>query len=168
VLDPENAFGSGEHGSTRAALRLLEQLLRPGDFVLDLGSGSGILTIAARKLGAVKAIGIEQDDEAVEVALRNAARNGVADAVDFFSGDAGQLTPLFAPVDLVVSNILRIVNIALLPEVWRTLRSGGTGIFSGMEVGERDLFLEELERGGFEPGPDTVDSGWWAVAATRP
>src|SRR3954449_8626416 len=75
VLDPETAFGSGEHGSTRAALALLSRLIEPGDRVLDLGSGSGILTIAAIKLGAASAIGIEVDTEANEVAYRNAARN---------------------------------------------------------------------------------------------
>ena len=78
VLDPENAFGSGEHGSTRAALTLLERHVRPGDRVLDLGSGSGILAIAAVKLGAARAVGMEKDPEANPVAWRNAERNGVA------------------------------------------------------------------------------------------
>ena len=87
VLDPETAFGSGEHGSTRAALRLLERQLRPGDRVLDLGSGSGILAVAAIKLGARRAIGIESDAEANAVARRNAARNGVAAQVEFLDGD---------------------------------------------------------------------------------
>jgi len=85
VLDPESAFGSGEHGSTRAALTLLERHLRPGDRVLDLGSGSGILTIAAAKLGAASAIGIENDAEANPVARRNAAHNDVTAAVTFFT-----------------------------------------------------------------------------------
>ena len=75
--DPETAFGSGEHGSTRAALALLKRHLRPGDRVLDLGSGSGILAIAAVKLGAVSAVGIENDPEANPVAWRNAERNDV-------------------------------------------------------------------------------------------
>jgi ribosomal protein L11 methyltransferase len=64
VLDPESAFGSGEHGSTRVALVLLERLVQAGDRVLDLGSGSGILTLAAVKLGAARAVGIENDREA--------------------------------------------------------------------------------------------------------
>ena len=80
LMDPENAFGSGEHGSTRAALTLLEALLRPGDRVLDLGSGSGILAIAAARLGAGRAVGVEVDAEANTVAVRNAERNGVAGA----------------------------------------------------------------------------------------
>ena len=168
VLDPETAFGTGEHGSTRVALRLIERVLTPGDFVLDFGSGSGILSIAAAKLGAGRAIGIEQDDGAIEVAERNAERNAVSDRVHFFIGDAGQLGPLFAPADLIASNILRIVNVALLPEVWRTLRPGGQAVFSGMEAAERDEFLAALTRAGFTPGDEVVDAGWWGVAATRP
>ena len=83
MLDPETAFGSGEHGSTRAALTLLERHLVPGHRVLDLGSGSGILAIAAVKLGAAMAIGIENDAEANEVARRNAERNGVSPPSSF-------------------------------------------------------------------------------------
>ena len=78
VLDPETAFGSGEHGSTRVALALLERRVKPGDTVLDLGSGSGILALAAVKLGAARAIGIENDPEAnvVAAAQRRAQRRG--------------------------------------------------------------------------------------------
>ena len=94
---PRRAFGSGEHGSTRAALTLLERHLRPGDRVLDLGSGSGILAIAAVKLGAARAVGIENDAEANPVAARNAERNGVAGAVEFLDGDAGDLAPAARP-----------------------------------------------------------------------
>ena len=83
VLDPETAFGSGEHGSTRAALALLERQLRPGDRVLDLGSGSGILAIAAVKLGAARAIGIEIDAEANVVAVRNASGTGARTGSSF-------------------------------------------------------------------------------------
>src|SRR5262249_41493621 len=106
VLDPETAFGSGEHGSTRAALTLLERHLHSGDRVLDLGSGSGILAIAAAKLGACRAIGIENDVEANPVARRNAERNAVPHLVEFLDGDAGDMAPLLGPADLLVSNIL--------------------------------------------------------------
>ena len=73
-LDPESAFGSGEHGSTRAAMTLLERHLKPGDRVLDFGSGSGILAIAAAQLGAVTAIGIEVDDESHPIAVHHRLR----------------------------------------------------------------------------------------------
>ena len=76
VIDPETAFGTGEHGSTRSVLQLLDRWVRPGQRVLDLGSGSGILSIAAIKLGAGRAVGIDIDPEAEAVARENAARNG--------------------------------------------------------------------------------------------
>jgi len=165
VLDPESAFGSGEHGSTRAALTLLEQLLQPGQRVLDLGSGSGILAIAAVKLGAARAIGIENDPEANQVSLRNAARNGVADRVEFLEGDAGILAPLAGPADLILSNILRTANTALLPSITDGLQPGGLVIFSGMEQAEASEFRQALRAADFDPVRETLDAGWWAVAA---
>jgi len=168
VLDPESAFGSGEHGSTRAALTLLERHLRPGGRVLDLGSGSGILAIAAAKLGAASAIGIENDAEANPVAWRNAERNGVTAAVDFLEGDAGVLAPLLGPADLLLSNILRLVNAALLPAIVAALRPGGLAIFSGMEELEAPLFRPVLDTAGLAVRDEVTDTGWWAVAAARP
>ncbi len=167
VLDPETAFGSGEHGSTRVALALLERLVRPGDLVLDLGSGSGILAIAAVKLGAGRAIGIEVDEDANPVAFRNAERNEVADRVEFLAGDAGNLAPLLGPSDLVLSNILRTINTALLPIIASALRPGGRAVFSGMESAEAPLFLSPLGAAGFAVEDEVTDSGWWGVAARR-
>ena len=166
-LDPEMAFGSGEHGSTRAALALLDRVVRPGDFVLDLGSGSGILSIAAVKLGAVQAVGIEVDGETIPIAVDNVARNGVAGRVEFLEGDAAQLTPLLPRAQVVVSNILRLVNVALLPEIRDALAPGGSAIFSGMELAEAELFRPALRDGGFVVAEEIVDEGWWAVRATR-
>lgn len=165
VVDPEMAFGSGEHGSTRAALALLERHLRPGARILDFGSGSGILAIAAVRLGAASAIGIEIDPEANEVADRNAERNAVADRVRFLAGDAAQLGPLAGPADLLCSNILRTVNVALLPAIRASLAPGGLALFSGMEVAEADLFRPALAAADWQVLDEVTDAGWWAVAA---
>lgn len=168
TIDPETAFGSGEHGSTRAALTLLERHLRPGDRVVDLGSGSGILAIAAARLGAARATGVEVDAEANEVAARNALRNGVADRCAFLDGEAGALGPLLGPADLVLSNILRTVNTELLGAIARTARPGGIVLFSGMEVAEAELFRPSLALAGYVVLDEAVDAGWWAVAARPP
>jgi ribosomal protein L11 methyltransferase len=164
VLDPETAFGSGEHGSTRAVLAILERWLRPGARVLDLGSGSGILSIAAAKLGAASATGIELDEEANPVARHNAERNGVAGQVRFVDGEAGLLLPLLAPADLILSNILRQVNLALLEPIHGALAPGGIAIFSGMERDEASLFRPALLAAGFALLEEVEDEGWWAVA----
>lgn len=168
VLDPEMAFGSGEHGSTRAALAMLVRLVRPGDRVLDLGSGSGILSIAAVRLGAARATGIEIDPEANIVARRNAVQNGVEAACEFLDGDAGALAPLLGPADLILSNILRMANLELLPAITSALRPGGLVIFSGMEEGEALLFRPGLDAAGLTMELEMTDAGWWAVAARRP
>lgn len=168
VLDPESAFGSGEHGSTRAALTLLERHMRGGDRVLDFGSGSGVLAIAAARLGASSAIGVEVDPEANPIAEANAARNNVAAQVTFLLGDAGQLGTLAGPAHLVCSNILRSVNTLLLPIIRDALRRDGLAIFSGMERAERELFLPVLESAGWTPVEEVIDADWWSVAARRP
>jgi ribosomal protein L11 methyltransferase len=168
VLDPETAFGSGEHGSTRAALTLLEQLVVPDQLVLDLGSGSGILAIAAVKLGAGRAIGIEVDPEANQVASRNISRNSVQGRVELLDGDAGMLAPLAGPANLILSNILRTANTALLPAIAAALMKDGLAIFSGMEQAEAPEFRRALQDAEFVVVQETVDAGWWAVAARHP
>jgi ribosomal protein L11 methyltransferase len=167
VLDPETAFGSGEHGSTRIALTLLEQLIKAGDQVIDLGSGSGILAIAAVKLGASRVIAIETDPEAIDVAGRNIARNGVAANVEVLEGDAEFLAPLVGPADLVLSNILRSVNTRLLPAIEAALRPGALAVFSGMEEGEAPDFLRVLNAAGFRAVREAADTGWRGVAVER-
>lgn len=167
VVDPETAFGSGEHGSTRSALALLERHLRAGDRVLDLGSGSGILAIAAAVLGASRVTGVELDSDANGVAARNAERNGAADRVRFVEGDAAHLAPLLGPCELVVSNILRSVNVRLLPPITAALALDGIAIFAGMESAEAEIFRPVLAGGGFVVVDEVLDAGWWAVAARR-
>lgn len=167
VIDPETAFGSGEHGSTRGALALLERHLAPGGTVLDLGSGSGILTIAARKLGAETALGIEVDEEATPVAEVNAERNQVGERVRFVTGDAAALAPLAGPASVVVSNILRNVNETLLEPIAAALAPGGLAIFAGMETPEADLFRPVLIEAGWAIVDEVIDEGWWSVAARR-
>ena len=165
VVDPETAFGSGEHGSTRSALALVERHLQPGDRMLDLGSGSGILAIAAVVLGASRATGVELDPESNRVAALNAERNGVTDRVGFLEGDAADLAPLLGPCELVASNILRSVNIRLLPAIVAALAPRGIAVFAGMEAAEAAMFRPVLAGAGFTVLDEALDADWWAVAA---
>jgi ribosomal protein L11 methyltransferase len=166
VIDPETAFGTGEHGSTRGALRLLDRRLTPGARVLDLGAGSGVLGIAAVKLGAATALGIELDEEAIPVAEANAARNAVSDRARFVAGDARLLAPLAGPVELVTTNILRNVNESLLEPIRATLVPGGVAVFAGLEAADADPFIRLLGDHGYQVFEDLVDDGWWSAAAT--
>ncbi|MEA2712925.1 MAG: ribosomal protein methyltransferase, partial [Gemmatimonadales bacterium] len=103
-----------------------------------------------------------------EVAARNAARNGVSDRVEFLEGDAAALAPLVGPADLLLSNILRAVNTALLPVIVGAVRPGGVAIFSGMEQPEAEEFRRVLTDAGFTLEQETLDAGWWGVAAELP
>lgn len=167
TLDPETAFGSGEHGSTRGALALLDRHLTPGARMLDLGSGSGILAIAAALLGASRAVGIELDGDAVPIAQANADRNGVSDRVVFIHGEAGRAAALGAPADIICSNILRNINVSLFPSIQEAMAPGAVAIFAGMEEAEAPLFRPELDGAGFVAIDEVRDEGWWSVATRR-
>lgn len=104
VLDPGMAFGTGLHPTTQKCLRALEQIVKPGDRVLDVGTGSGILSIAAIKLGAVAASGVDTDELAVKSAVSNAKQNDVGDKIQFWQGNLQSVTEY--GWDIVVVNIL--------------------------------------------------------------
>jgi ribosomal protein L11 methyltransferase len=125
-LDPGLAFGTGSHASTQLCLRWLERCISGGETVLDYGCGSGILAIAALKLGAGRAVGVDIDPDAVATAAANAGRNGVA--CEFF--ESGSL-PEFA-ADAVVANILANPLKVLAPIITGRCRPGGQVALSGI------------------------------------
>jgi len=136
VLEPGMAFGTGSHATTTLCLAALDRLLeaRPGASVFDVGTGSGILAIAAAKLGAGRILATDDDPIAVRVAGENAARNGVAGAIEIAA--AGAEPPgLF---DLVVANILANTLVALAPFLLQRLASGGTLLLSGLLAAQAD------------------------------
>ena len=114
VLDPGMAFGTGLHPTTQKCLRALEQVVKPGDRVLDVGTGSGILSIAAVKLGAAAAIGIDTDGLAIKTAISNANQNNISDKIAFWQGDLQSVTE--RGWDIVVVNILAPVIESLLKQ----------------------------------------------------
>lgn len=114
VLDPGMAFGTGLHPTTQKCLRALEQVVQPGQEILDVGTGSGILAIAAVKLGAARVVGVDTDKIAVETAVLNAEQNDVANQIEIWQGELSSVTQ--QNWDVVVVNILAPIIIALLNE----------------------------------------------------
>ena len=160
ILDPGLAFGTGSHATTRLCLRWLENRIRGGETVLDYGCGSGILAIAALKLGASRAVGIDIDSDAVAVARANATRNGVAG--EFLESSS----PLTFTADLVVANILTNPLKVLAPLLAQRCRGGGHIALSGILAGQ----AEEVQ-GCYAPwisftAPEEED-GWVCLSGTR-
>jgi ribosomal protein L11 methyltransferase len=167
VIDPAMAFGTGEHETTRGALRLLAHVVRPGDVVADLGAGSAVLAIAAAKLGAARVAAIEMDPDAIGNAEANVIRNGVADRVRVIEGFAQVLLPLVAPVRVVTANIISSVVIELLPAIMNALADGGQAILSGILRDERDAMLAVLHESGWRVGREDAEGEWWSTIVAR-
>lgn len=165
VLDPGMAFGTGHHASTRGCLILLERALRaqPGARVLDLGTGSGILAIAAVKLGAGAVWGVDTDVDACAVAAQNATVNRV--------GAALQITPDLAAVpgtfDIVLANLLAGLLVDFAAAIATRLRPGGGAIGAGLQVEEAAAVRRAWRAVGLADDGERTDEGWVALAARR-
>jgi len=166
VIEPAMAFGTGEHATTRGVIRLLQQVLQPGDHVADLGAGSAVLAIAAAKLGASRVAAIELDHDAIGNAEENVVRNGVSDRVTVIEGDAGLLLPLVAPVNVITANIISSVLLELLPVMKAALAHRGHAILSGILVAERDEMVRALDADWRIDAEDEEDA-WWSTTISR-
>lgn len=170
TLDPGMAFGTGEHGSTRGVLRLLEAAVTPGARVLDLGTGSGILAVAALRLGAGRVVAVDVDADALEVARSNLERNGVAGDADLlrFRADRRWLT-LLEPTrfDLIAANILGRVLRPLLAPLRRLAAPGADLLLGGALEREAPGLRRAAEEAGWRPEEEVVDEGWWSVRLAR-
>ncbi|HKP77147.1 MAG TPA: 50S ribosomal protein L11 methyltransferase [Longimicrobiaceae bacterium] len=169
-VDPQMAFGTGEHATTRGCLRLLDGALREGDRVLDVGSGSGILAIAAVRLGAAEAVAVEYDPDANLNARENFARNGVEGRVELVEALADDaLLAGLGRFDLVLANILSGVIRPLLPALHRSLggRPEGRLIVSGILRDESPDVLRDAAAAGFRMERVDEEEEWWS-ALLRP
>jgi len=146
VLDPGMAFGTGLHPTTQMCLMALEAHLRPGMRVLDLGTGSGILAVAAARLGAGSVLALDTDPQAVAVARENVSRNGVADRVRVAKGSLDQADGLFG---LVLVNILAEVILRLAREgLGEQLAPGGMLMAAGLTADQEKEVAEALQHVG--------------------
>jgi ribosomal protein L11 methyltransferase len=167
VIEPQMAFGTGEHQTTRGVVRLLPSVLRVGDRVADLGAGSAVLAIAAAKLGASQVTAIELDHDAIANAEENVVRNGVREIVTVIEGDAGLLLPLIAPVRVVLANIISSVLTEMLPTIAASLTPDGEAVLSGILVEEREAMLATLDAGGWTLLDEDEEGLWWSARIAR-
>jgi ribosomal protein L11 methyltransferase len=163
IIDPAMAFGTGEHPTTRGAMRLMHGVILPGDMVADLGAGSAVLSIAAVKLGAARVAAVEMDHDAIGNAEENVRANGVSECIEVIEGDATVILPLLAPVRVVIANIISSVIVPLLPVMRLSLGRGGQAILAGILLEEREEMLPALRRGGWAIEREDTEDAWWSV-----
>ena len=167
VIEPGRAFGTGQHGSTESCLRLVEDVVettRP-DRVLDVGTGSGILAVAALRLGAGRATAIDVDPDAIASAQINAELNGVTAAMEL--GIASPEQVLAAAWPLVLANLLTAAHLRLGIEYRRLVARDGILVLGGMLDGEDGRVTEHLAPLGFAPESRAVVDGWAALLLRR-
>ncbi|HLI90375.1 MAG TPA: 50S ribosomal protein L11 methyltransferase [Ktedonobacteraceae bacterium] len=169
TLDPGMAFGTGLHPTTRMCLEQVERRVRPGMRVLDVGTGSGILALAAAKLGAAHVYAIDNSSVAVESATENATMNGLSDRITVVEGtlDEAQAERMAGQYDLVLANIIAHIIGALAPQLARMLAPQGVLVVSGI-IEERRADAEgPLLEAGLELVEQTMIDDWLALVLRR-
>lgn len=164
-IDPGMAFGTGAHETTRLCLKALTEADLAGKRVLDIGCGSGILSIGAVLLGAESAFGCDIDRLAVEVARRNAALNGLSDRCQYEAGDL--LEAVEGQYPIVTANIVADVILTLLKDLDQVLLPGGLFITSGIIDTRKEELLAALPKAGLKVLSIEEERGWVAIIAKR-
>ncbi|MDO4793216.1 MAG: 50S ribosomal protein L11 methyltransferase [Filifactor alocis] len=164
-MDPGMAFGTGEHETTAMCLSLIEKYLKGGDDVLDVGCGSAILSIAAKKLGANKVDAIDLDPVAVRVAKENISYNELKGQIRVMEGNL--VDKVDGRYDIVVANIMADVIILLTSSVKDFLKEGGSFIASGIINEKREEVIRALEENGFVLSDSLQRGEWNALVARR-
>jgi ribosomal protein L11 methyltransferase len=165
-LDPGMAFGTGGHATTRLCLQALESLVRGGERLADVGTGSGVLAIGAALLGAAHVDAIDTDPVAVKVARQNISDNGVEDRIDVSVGD--RLAGMRGPYDLIIANILPNVVSILAQSAFERLRPGGVYLVSGLTLPYEEDVREALEDAGFVMEGRWEEERWLALTGRKP
>lgn len=164
-LDPGMAFGTGTHETTRMCLALLEEFVTPKSTLLDIGTGSGILSVGAAKLGCGKIVASDIDSVAVKVAKENAQLNGVADKIDIRCCDL--TTGISGKYSIVVANIIADAVIMLSESAANFMADGGVYITSGIIEHRIDDVKEALTKYGFKIDRILREGEWAAIVCTR-
>lgn len=173
-LDPGMAFGTGTHETTTLCLQTLERVIRGGEDIIDVGTGSGILSIAAIKLGARHVLALDLDQVAVTVAQDNVVLNGLEDSITVRKSDLLKVIlsedkslGITLPVQLVVANILAEVIVLFCDDVYSALVDGGTYIASGIIAAKETMVAEAMTKAGLTVIDKYYDQNWVAIVARK-
>lgn len=165
-LDPGRAFGTGTHPTTKLALQALETVVRGGETMIDVGTGSGVLSIAAKYFGVAQIAAYDVDAEAVKAAEENLALNGMQEAITVGANDL--LAGIKTKVELITANILAEIIVPLIPQAYECLKPGGIFITSGIIADKKDLIASELEAKGFVIDQILNIKDWYSIIAHMP
>lgn len=162
-LDPGRAFGTGSHPTTSLCLKIMEENIKPGNSVIDVGTGSGILMIAAEKLGATDIYGTDIDELAVEATRENLELNNISsDVAKVYLGDLISVVK-DKQFDVVVANILADVILLLLKDIFKVVKKDGLIIFSGIIEDKLPEIVKQVEEKGLEILEIKRDKEWRAL-----
>jgi ribosomal protein L11 methyltransferase len=164
-LDPGMAFGTGSHSSTKLCIELLEKTIKKGDSVLDVGCGSGILSITSLLLGAKNAVGVDIDELATKVAIDNARLNDVDDKLTVYCGDLTSMVS--GKFDVVCANIVADIIIRLCDDVVGFIKDKGTFITSGIIDERKDEVVCAIKNAGLSIEEIKEEKGWVAIKAKK-
>jgi ribosomal protein L11 methyltransferase len=167
-LDPGMAFGTGMHPTTQLCLETLEDRIRPGMDVIDLGCGSGILAIAAVKLGAGRALGVDIDPQAVRVARENVILNGVESSVEIRPGSLQEILKEGRSAPLIVANILAVVVREMLAAgLARSVQLQGRLVLSGILEEQSAAVEAAIRKAGLRVEEKRIRQDWVALVAEK-
>lgn len=166
VMDPGLAFGTGTHPTTQLCVQALETVLRGEEVVLDVGTGSGVLTIASALLGAKNIYAYDLDDMAVQAAKNNIALNDLS--ADIKVQENNLLKDVIIEADVVVANILAGIIVNLIPDAERLLKPGGLFISSGILAEQKDEMIQQMTDQGFRIKQINQMEDWIVIIAEKP
>lgn len=161
-LDPGMAFGTGTHETTRMCVEALEKNVEANSVVYDIGTGSGILAIAAAKLGAKEVLGVDLDPVAVDSAVQNVQHNKLNN-IKIIEGNLVEVVE--GKADIVVANIIAEIICILIDDVKKVLKTGGLFISSGIIHERREMVIDKLENSGFQVLEVNKDGEWNCITA---
>ena len=161
-LEPGCAFGTGTHQTTQLCMKALEKYMKPGDRVADIGMGSGILSVLAKKLGASYVYGCDNDESVIDVAKENAAKNSVD--CTFELGTADKIDEKF---DFVCANILHFVLAEIMPDLKHIMKQGAVMSLSGILDEKKQMVIDAYKKAGLELVEEIPQDQWTSFVVKR-